>query len=679
MPYRVDPKAHTKGWARLVVHQDNSRIIPDTQHIYEGVFTLDSETYHIQPIASYKLSKRFYDPEIASPSARPSHQKWSSTIIYKLSDQKSGPAQNLRKREFGDGRGELSNLLGNRHKEGTCGTEGLGFNKNITATKKLSPYAWDDQGDYQRLNKRAPTEGTAGCPTSRKVMYMGVAADCAYVAYKKGIEEATKSILSNWNIASGVYESTFNIALGVVKLEVRSEVCPSTPDSTIAWNRGCSDAYNINDRLNDFTRWRGTLGEDGTGLWHLMTKCSSGPKVGVAWLDQACVTSTKRQNNDYVSGTGVSSATAMEWKVVAHEIGHNFGAKHDCINSQCPCTNCDCCPCDGTCDCKGQYLMNPTSDMNAKNFSPCSIRDICSNIPNIGQCLEGLCKVYKSTIRESMCGNGIKEPGEECDCGTSVDCPCCTPQCKLKPGAVCSDDGDECCKDCQLKPANTTCRPAQSECDIVEMCNGVSPTCPTDTYIEDGKDCGASGSGLKCASGQCTSRDAQCAARGQRMGITKACTSYISADPCQFVCNSPERSNACVIMQGQFIDGTTCGLSGKCLKGVCQSGNMVDSVRSWFDQNRALSIALISIGAAIALCCLWSCCCRRVKRKRTVIQTTYPPSTRYDAGYVDPTLYNGPPPPTVYYPPNTHQNSFQHPTYPGNGRQNDIPLTNIRQ
>lgn len=50
----------------------------------------------------------------------------------------------------------------------------------------------------------------------------------------------------------------------------------------------------------------------------------------------------------------------------------------------------------------------------------------------------------------SLCGNGVVEEGEECDCGWEEDCSdsCCFPQrryqsdkeppCKLTPGSVCS-------------------------------------------------------------------------------------------------------------------------------------------------------------------------------------------------------------------------------------------------
>ncbi|ORX98966.1 zincin [Basidiobolus meristosporus CBS 931.73] len=552
--YGVDSKAGNRGWARLVVHQDDTKVLPDTRHTYEGVFHVGSETYQIQPISTYNLHKRSLDPQIVNPSARPLHQRYSSTIIYRLSDQSS--SSGVKKRDVA--------------KVGACGSEGLVFNRNLTSSNTLPPYDWIKGGSS--ILKRAPVGN--GCPTSKKILYMGVAADCAYVKYYKSKEDATKKILSNWNTASGIYEKTFNIALGVIKLDIRSDICPSTPDSSAAWNRDCSDSYAISARLSDFSRWRGTSSNDGMGLWHLMTNCPSGSQVGVAWVDQTCTTTTLTKDTQFVSGTGVSSRTSTEWQVVAHEIGHNFGAPHDCISSQCPDQTSECCPCDVTCDCKGQYIMNPTSQTAVNSFSPCSIARICGGIPN-AKCLEA--PGGKTPVSESMCGNGIKEEGEECDCGAAEDCakdPCCAPNCKLKPGALCSDSGDDCCQDCKIKAANTTCRAAQSECDLVETCDGVSPSCPKDIFVEDGKDCGASGGGLKCASGFCTSRDAQCAARGKTANIVKACSAPVNVDPCQLVCQNPNSALSCISLQGAFIDGTACGVNGKCLNGSCKTGNI---------------------------------------------------------------------------------------------------------
>ena len=55
--------------------------------------------------------------------------------------------------------------------------------------------------------------------------------------------------------------------------------CPDPVDQTRPWNTGCGNVT-LNDRLSLFSQWRGTVGDDGTGLWHLMSGCPTGTEVG---------------------------------------------------------------------------------------------------------------------------------------------------------------------------------------------------------------------------------------------------------------------------------------------------------------------------------------------------------------------------------------------------------------
>lgn len=50
---------------------------------------------------------------------------------------------------------------------------------------------------------------------------MGVAADCEYVTKYGGSANATSQILNNWNSASALYKSTFNVSMGIVELAVQ--------------------------------------------------------------------------------------------------------------------------------------------------------------------------------------------------------------------------------------------------------------------------------------------------------------------------------------------------------------------------------------------------------------------------------------------------------------------------
>lgn len=118
-----------------------------------------------------------------------------------------------------------------------------------------------------------PLEG-ASCPTTLKVLYMGVAADCAYsAAYENNVAAIESSILKMWNVISGIYQYSFNIQLGIVNLHIMKN-CSTEADiaaDNLGWNRPCQKDYNISDKLNDFSRWRGTTQSTDAGLWHLVS------------------------------------------------------------------------------------------------------------------------------------------------------------------------------------------------------------------------------------------------------------------------------------------------------------------------------------------------------------------------------------------------------------------------
>lgn len=153
------------------------------------------------------------------------------------------------------------------------------------------------------------------CPLpTKKLLAMGVAADCSYTLQKGGVSQSLQQILTTWNSASAVYESTFNIQLGVAKVMLQQSC--SLPGDSMNWNVGCSQNYSITSRLSDFSKWRGTQ-QDSLGLYHLMTACATQPAVGIAWLGTLCQTTASQQNMggvpSFVSGTGVSSIVPVQW------------------------------------------------------------------------------------------------------------------------------------------------------------------------------------------------------------------------------------------------------------------------------------------------------------------------------------------------------------------------------
>lgn len=88
----------------------------------------------------------------------------------------------------------------------------------------------------------------------------------------------------------------------------------------------------------------------------------------------------------------------------------------------------------------------------------------------------------------SLCGNGIVEHGEECDCGYKGECKdaCChdasendiKKRCTLKPNAKCSPSQGTCCnsKLCDFENPNKVCMHS-NECLFSVTCDGMSAKC----------------------------------------------------------------------------------------------------------------------------------------------------------------------------------------------------------
>ena len=134
--------------------------------------------------------------------------------------------------------------------------------------------------------------------------------------------------------------------------------------------------------------------------------------------------------------------------------------------------------------------MNPLDTSVTDQFSPGSSSLICA------QAQSSSCLVDPNTVslvREGICGNGVKDENEDCDCGLPEDCTdaCCeATTCRFKPGAVCSTSNDKCCSEsCQFLPSSTKCHTSGGSCDTDAFCPGVNGTCPSDTFLADGTEC----------------------------------------------------------------------------------------------------------------------------------------------------------------------------------------------
>uniref|UniRef100_A0A665VEE0 Disintegrin and metalloproteinase domain-containing protein 10 n=1 Tax=Echeneis naucrates TaxID=173247 RepID=A0A665VEE0_ECHNA len=164
----------------------------------------------------------------------------------------------------------------------------------------------------------------------------------------------------------------------------------------------------------------------------------------------------------------------------AHEVGHNFGSPHD--------SGVECTPGESKSQVKkeqGNFIMyaRATSGdkLNNNKFSICSIRNISAVLINKRE----NCFVESG---QPICGNGLVEAGEQCDCGYSDQCndQCCYSaneeegkKCQLRPGKVCSPSQGPCCTtECTFKGTDEKCR-KESACALEGKCNGGTALCPT--------------------------------------------------------------------------------------------------------------------------------------------------------------------------------------------------------
>ncbi|KAF0025478.1 hypothetical protein F2P81_022359 [Scophthalmus maximus] len=150
----------------------------------------------------------------------------------------------------------------------------------------------------------------------------------------------------------------------------------------------------------------------------------------------------------------------------------------------------------------------PISYYLPRKFSRCSIDEYMRFLQEGG----GSCLFNKPSklLDPPECGNGYVELGEECDCGSLVECArsganCCK-KCTLTHNAMCSNG--LCCRDCKYELRGTTCRDAVNDCDIPETCMGDSSQCPHNVHKLDGYMCDV-GQG-RCYGGRCKTRDGQC-------------------------------------------------------------------------------------------------------------------------------------------------------------------------
>ncbi|KAM3428143.1 hypothetical protein MY4824_009017 [Beauveria thailandica] len=644
-------RGHGQNWARVSVHMSHG--VP----LLEGAYHLDGFEYHIQTDSTYRQTRAEHDAPVSSAAVDQPYN-----VVWRYIDDEDS-------------------LLAKRDDESTCALDSLAYDSRSLERRQRWGGGGGSGGDT--TNSLLQSLGsTSGCPSTRAIALLGIATDCSYTSQFSSEQDLRRNILTQVSSASRVYEAAFNVQLRVRNITISDAECPSG-DAGLSWNRACASSLSIGDRLNEFSRWKAGF-DDRTAAWSLMTACQSGSTVGIAWIRGVCQPGVLvRGAVRSTPGANVVARTAAEWQVLAHELGHNFGAVHDCTRD---CSGSSgsgetlCCPLSASsCDARGQYMMNPSVSSRVTEFSPCSVGQICAawGSGNINTaCLRGNENV--PTVSESVCGNGVVDAGEDCDCGGVEGCgdnACCNPTtCRFTTGSVCDPSTQRCCTgQCQLASSGQVCRESIGLCDPQEVCSGSEANCPSDEQLPDGQACGENGeTGLTCATGVCTSRAMQCSALLTSNNSTETVNSgNVTAEACSSTgceLNCMQMGSGGLALDGGmcqasskfFRDGTLCGSnSRRCYSGTC--GGRDDSgggggggdAASWIRRNRTVFIIICVVGGIAVLMALAIivCCCRQRSNRRQAVgaqQTRMAAAMRQSGGggVASQQTWPRPPPPT---------------------------------
>jgi hypothetical protein len=305
---------------------------------------------------------------------------------------------------------------------------------NAAAATKIAVAATDDD---------MTTEATTDTRT-RYVELLLVNDHLRYLNLTTATEYDTAAIA---NMANLLYST---MTTPPVKLVLVAQITFVAVDPyTVTVSNTATGSVTIDDLLSSFQQWRAyqgaALAPHDAG--HLLTgHILDDGIVGLATLAGMCVATVSGGVEQSLNGQSlVYTAVA-----VAHELGHNFGMIHDGQGSG-----------ETTCSSSGA-VMAPSFCRNCElstfAFSSCSVAALQSFVTTTqASCLDNVPTRSWNDSNSGICGDGVVNVGEACDCGgnTTAACiasgdTCCNPvTCQLLPGAACSLR-DVCCRSCQI-------------------------------------------------------------------------------------------------------------------------------------------------------------------------------------------------------------------------------------
>ncbi|XP_071375618.1 disintegrin and metalloproteinase domain-containing protein 11 [Centroberyx affinis] len=334
-----------------------------------------------------------------------------------------------------------------------------------------------------RRSKRQVRRGQRTVQTETKYIELMVVNDHdLFVQLRRSASQTRNFAKAVVNMADAIYKEQLNTRIVLVAMETwSSHNMVSVGDDSLL-------------TLRDFMKYRKESIKERSDATHLFSgRTFLSSRSGTAYIGGICSLTRGGGVNEY-GNVGPMAITLCQ------TLGQNIGMMW---NKERPTA--------GDCRCPDPWLgciMEDTGYYLPRKFSRCSIDEYLRFLQQGG----GSCLFNKPSklLDPSECGNGFVEQGEECDCGSQVECArsggACCKKCTLTHNAMCSNG--LCCRDCRYELRGVTCREAVNDCDISETCMGDTSQCPHNVHKLDGYMCDA-GQG-RCYGGRCKTRDGQC-------------------------------------------------------------------------------------------------------------------------------------------------------------------------
>ncbi|XP_020309931.1 disintegrin and metalloproteinase domain-containing protein 11 isoform X2 [Oncorhynchus kisutch] len=332
-------------------------------------------------------------------------------------------------------------------------------------------------------SKRQVRRGQRTVQTETKYIELMVVNDHdLFVQLRRSASQTRNFAKAVVNMADAIYKDQLNTRIVLVAMETwSSQNMVSVGNDPLL-------------TLRDFMKYRKESIKELSDATHLFSgRTFQSSRSGTAYIGGICSLTRGGGVNEY-GNVGPMAITLCQ------SLGQNIGMMW---NKERPTA--------GDCRCPDPWLgciMEDTGYYLPRKFSRCSVDEYLRFLQQGG----GSCLFNKPSklLDSPECGNGFVEVGEECDCGSHVECArsggACCKKCTLTHDAMCSTG--LCCRGCRYELRGVTCREVTNDCDVPETCPGDSSQCPHNVHKLDGYMCEA-GQG-RCFGGRCKTRDGQC-------------------------------------------------------------------------------------------------------------------------------------------------------------------------